>query len=89
MTQLNGPEVQYALSLRKRVTELESLLHTLLDQINTHQVYDKEARVLIQQALNSPNAVSAALQPEGLPAPRRATEFPSFFPCATSSPNFV
>ena len=83
-------EVQDALSLQNRVTELESVLRTVLEQINTHQVYDKDARALIRRSLRGMRAQQDIGTPnEGTAPPRRATEFPSFFPSATRSSNFI
>ena len=84
---VNVSGVQDALSLQNRITELESVLRTVLEQINTHQVYDKDARVLIRRALRSVSPSDAVPLPEA--APRRATEFPSFFPSATRPSNFA
>ena len=72
--------------LEKRVEELESVLRSVLVQINTHQIYDKDARSLIKRALGPSQAVeNSAAQ---LPPMRRQGEFPSLFPVASSS-NFL
>jgi len=84
----NAPGVQDALSLQNRVTELESVLRTVLEQINTHQIYEKDARVLIRRALVGSVPAPELARPENAP-PSRATEFPSLFPSATRSSNFA
>jgi hypothetical protein len=84
---INAPQVLDALSLQNRVTELESVLRTVLEQINTHQIYEKDARVLIRRALGG-RVVSELARPENAP-PSRATEFPSLFPSAPRSSNFA
>ena len=82
-------EVQDALSLQNRVAELESVLRTVLEQINTHQIYDKDARILIRRALGGVRGQQDIELSENGAATRRATEFPSLFPSATRSSNFV
>ena len=78
--------VQDTPALEKRIQELESVLRTVLEQINTHQVYDKDARSLIKRTLSSSPATGMATVP---PAPiRQRGEFPSLFPTASSS-NFI
>jgi len=57
-------------------------MRAVLEQINAHQVYDRDARGMIRRALGG-RSVEAV--PE--PTPRRAREFPSMFPAASS--NFV
>ena len=66
--------------LQKRVEELEMVMRTVLEQINSHQVYEKDARGLIRRTLGTNKNASA-------PQPRQAGEFPSLFPSATS--NFI
>ena len=73
-------------ALEKRVEELESVLRTVLVQINTHQIYDKDARSLIKRALGSAPATEISTIPR-TPAKRQG-EFPSLFPSASSS-NFI
>jgi hypothetical protein len=73
--------VQDAPAAEKRIEELESVLRIVLEQINTHQIYDKDARGLIRRALSSTLRT-------GPPAPvRQQGEFPSFFPSSPS--NFI
>ena len=45
--------VQDAPAAEKRIEELESVLRIVLEQINTHQIYEKDARGLIRRALSS------------------------------------
>ena len=86
----NLPEAQDELSLQNRVTELESVLRTILIQINTHQIYDFDARVVIRKALSGGVRISKDVdRPQAATAPRRATEFPSFFPSASHSQNLL
>ena len=71
-------------ALEKRVEELESVLRTILQQINTHQIYDRDARGLIKRTLGtSPIRETVAEQ-----TPVRRGEFPSLFPSAPP-PNFI
>ena len=87
---INVSEVQDALSMQNRITELESVLRTVLEQINNHQIYDMDARVLIRRALSGVVRISQENNySEAAAAPRRATEFPSFFPSASGSANFL
>ncbi len=83
---METPIVQNTPALEKRVEELETVLRKVLEQINTHQIYDKDARSLIKKALGSSQLT------ESIPAPpppvRRQGEFPSLFPSAASS-NFI
>ena len=67
----------------QRVEELERVLRTVLEQINTHQIYDRDARSLIKKALGSSQLSEVMAAP--LPPARRQGEFPSLFPVATSS----
>lgn len=72
-------------ALEKRVEELESVLRTILQQINTHQVYDRDARGLIKRTLGA-SPIREPLAAE--PTPVRRGEFPSLFPTG-SPPNFI
>lgn len=83
MTQaINESNLSMEQALQARVDELESVMRAVLEQINAHQVYDRDARGMIRRALGG-RAMEASPQP----APRRAPEFPSVFPSATS--NFI
>ena len=89
-TSTNLPAAEDVLSLRNRVTELESVLRTILEQINTHQIYDMDARVMIRRALSGSERFTQEIDhTEVGAASRRATEFPSFFPSASSSANIL
>lgn len=77
---------QDASALEKRIEELESVLRTVLQQINTHQVYDLDARGLIKRTLGaSPIKNTPAVEQTPV---RRPGEFPSLFP-SSSPPNFI
>ena len=69
-------------SLQNRIVELETVMRTVLQQIDTHQVYDKDARTLIRRTLGT------SKQPASSPTSSRASEFPSMFPSA-SPQNFL
>jgi hypothetical protein len=86
---INVSEVQDALSLQNRITELESVLRTVLEQINSHQIYDKDARVLIHRTLVAGHASASEPGLSEPPHPNRAREFPSFFPSAVRSSNYA
>jgi hypothetical protein len=73
-------------ALAKRVEELESVLRKVLEQINTHQIYDRDARSLIKKALGPSQGTENIAA--SLPPVRRQGEFPSLFPSASSS-NFI
>jgi hypothetical protein len=83
---MDTPIDQNSPALEKRVEELESILRKVLEQINTHQIYDKDARNLIKNALGYSQVTESAAAP--LPPVRRQGEFPSLFPSAASS-NFI
>ena len=72
-------------ALEKRVEELESVLRTILQQINTHQIYDRDARGLIKRTLGTS---AIRVTPAAEKAPVRRGEFPSLFPSAPP-PNFI
>ena len=73
-------------ALEKRIDELESVLRTVLQQINTHQVYDRDARGLIKRTLG---ASTGKESPAAVPTPvKRPGEFPSLFPSGSST-NFI
>lgn len=82
----DNPIGQNTSALTKRIEELESVLRKVLEQINTHQIYDKDARSLIKKALGSSQVTETIAAP--LPPVRRQGEFPSLFPSAASS-NFI
>jgi len=87
MTQaMEKPVLNDARAPEKRIEELESVLRTVLEQINTHQIYDKDARSLIRRVLGSASTTDASSTPR--PSAKRQGEFPSLFPTASSS-NFI
>ena len=73
-------------ALEKRVEELETVLRTVLQQINTHTIYDLDARGLIKRTLGASPIVETPAA--GQVPVRRQGEFPSLFPTA-SSQNFI
>ena len=81
---LERPITQDTPTHEKRVEELESVLRTVLEQINTHQIYDKDARSLIKRVLGPAPITDRSASPPV----RRQGEFPSLFPAATTS-NFI
>ena len=83
---MDTPIIQDTPALAQRVEELESVLRKVLEQINTHQIYDKDARTLIKKSLGSSKVTENVATP--LPPIRRQGEFPSLFPSAASS-NFI
>jgi hypothetical protein len=84
MTQaIDDPLVPDTNPLQKRIEELEAVMRTVLEQIDAHQVYDKDARTLIRRTL-------ANSRTRPLRAMRSTPEFPSMFPsAAASSQNFL
>lgn len=71
--------------LQQRIDQLEKVMRTVLEQIDTHQIYDKDARMLIRRALVS--GIDAAAP--AVKTVRSASEFPSMFPFASARSNFA
>ena len=87
MSQANeAPVVNDTPALEKRIEELESVLRMVLEQINTHQIYDKDARSSIKRALGPAQLTENYAAPRS--PVRRQGEFPSLFP-STASSNFI